>query len=222
MVILELPADVVISIAPAEFNVKPPVPASNSISTAFISTLEDESLPTVIVLAEAPVPILIVPVFASLPTFIEPPEELKDIFPVESKSTVVAPDNVVAPLPAKANVAVPSVNVNAFTEVNVNANASIVTAVLSADPRANVPFPCGSMVILELFADVVISIAPAEFNVKPPLLGSTTIVSTLAVELEIICVVEEPVFVATLALLIFGPTNLKVVFPLLLLPVLYV
>ena len=169
------PDDVVKLEAPAASIAIPPLPASNSIAIAFTSTFVDESLPTVMVLAEAPEPILIAPVTASSPTFIEPPEELKDIFPVESKSSVVAPDNVVAPVPPICIVAVPSVNVNAFTEVIVNANASIVTAVLSAEPRANVPEPCGSMVILELLADVVISIAPAESNVKPPVPASNSI-----------------------------------------------
>ena len=169
------PDDVVKLEAPAASIAIPPLPASNSIAIAFTSTFVDESLPTVMVLAEAPEPILIAPVTASSPTFIVPPEELKDIFPVESNSSVVAPDNVVAPVPPSCIVAVPSVNVNAFTEVIVNANASIVTAVLSAEPRANVPEPCGSMVILELLADVVISIAPAESNVKPPVPASNSI-----------------------------------------------
>ena len=58
-----------------------------------------------------------------------------------------------------AGVSLQATNVKAFTEVNVNAKASIVTAVLSALPRANVPEPLGSIVILELLALVTILIA---------------------------------------------------------------
>ena len=55
---------------------------------------------------------------------------------MQSKSTVVAPDKVVAPVPFNATDAEPSVNVKAFTEVNVNAKASILTAVEAALPTA--------------------------------------------------------------------------------------
>ena len=64
---------------------------------------------------------------------------------VEVTPTVVAPFNVVAPAPFIWNVAVPSVNVMAFTDVNVTASASNLTAVDAALPiwmvRAEAPEP---------------------------------------------------------------------------------
>ena len=119
-------------------------------------------LPTVIVLLAAPVPILMFCAIASLPSPIVPPDELICILPVQSRSTVDAADSVVAPVPSKANDAVPSVRVNALTEVIVIASASAVTAVLSAEPSANVPEPLGSMVMLVLPAVVVMLIASAD------------------------------------------------------------
>ena len=113
---------------PSLFITIPFVPASNSIAIAFTSTFVDESLPTVIVLAEAPEPMLIAPVWPRSPKLIDPLEELKDIFPVEFNSNVVAPDNVVAPVPPNTNDAVPSVNVKASVDAKlISVPASIST-----------------------------------------------------------------------------------------------
>ena len=71
--------------------VTPPVPASNSTAIAFTSTFVDASLPIVIVLAEAPEPILIFWATASLPKLITPPLELRDNTPAVSISNPVVP-----------------------------------------------------------------------------------------------------------------------------------
>ena len=90
---------------------------------------------------------------------------------MQSKSTVVAPANEVTPVPPKENVAMPSVRVKAFTEVRVRANADMLTCVLAALPRDNVPVPFGVTLIFELLAEVVISITPAESISMPPALA---------------------------------------------------
>ena len=64
--------------------------------------------------------------------------------------------------------------------VKVNAIASTVTAVLSAEPKARVPEPFGSMVIFELPAEVVISITPAEVISIPPADAFNVIASATA------------------------------------------
>ena len=124
------PEDVVKLLAPAASKlivpvvsiVIPPVPASISNAVAPVA------LPNAIVLWAAPVPIFIFWATASLPILITPADELIESAPVESSSSVVAPDIVVAPVPPICIVAVPSVIVIAFTDVNVIAAvASIVT-----------------------------------------------------------------------------------------------
>ena len=80
--------------------------------------------------------------------------------PVESISSVVAPDNVVAPVPPICIVAVPSVIVIAFTDVNVIAAvASIVTPA---------PFKSKAPVVVISISDALPSIltpaAPSNVN----------------------------------------------------------
>ena len=164
-------ASILIALAPVPslFNVIPPVPASNSISTAFTSTFEEKLLPTVIVLAVPLVPILTAPAEAPLsPILIAPPDELSERAPVESKSSVVAPDILVAPVPPKDKVAVPSVNVKAFTDVIVITVASKLANVLVEAPKTRLPVPLGMIVILASLADVVISITSAAVISIPP------------------------------------------------------
>ena len=127
-----------------------------------------------IVLAAAPVPTFIACATASSPILIAPAEEFSDIAPLPSKSTVVAADKVVAPVPPSANEAVPSVRVNALTDVAVITNASAVTAVLSAEPKASVPEPFGSIVIFALEAEVT----PAAWIVAPASCDMYTVVTS--------------------------------------------
>ena len=112
---------------------------------------------------------------------IAPAEEFNDIAPLPSKSTVVAADKVVAPVPPSANDAVPSVKVSALTDVAVIASASAVTAVLSAEPRASVPDPFGSMVIFALPDAVVILTA-----------ASPAVISSALIALAETPVIPEP------------------------------
>ena len=158
---LEAPAASIL-IPPAASMVIPPVPASKSKAVAAVA------LPTVIVLAAEPVPILIAPALSSFPTLIAPPEELTSTFPVASISTVLAPDKDVAPVPPKTKDAVPSVIVKAFTDVIVMAVASKLANVLVEAPKARVPVPLGVIVILASLADVVISITLAAVISIPP------------------------------------------------------
>ncbi len=144
------------NVATVSLSVTPPVPEFNFRAVAPVA------LPMVMVLAATPVPTFMGSALASLPMLMAPPEELMEKTPVESKSTVVAAVRVVAPVPPRANEAVPSVRVRAFTEVTVTAKASTVTAVLSAEPNARVPEPWGSMVMLELLPEVVMFMAPAD------------------------------------------------------------
>ena len=104
------------------------------IAFAFTFTAVDAALPIWMVLADAPEPILMFWATASSPTLIAPALELMETAPVASTSTVVAPLNDVAPVPPMTILAVPSVRVNASTDVTVIAFAFTFTAVDAALP----------------------------------------------------------------------------------------
>ena len=139
-------------------------------------TAVDAALPTVIVLADEPVPTLIAPVSVASPILIAPPVEFIEIVLVVSTANVVAPLKEVTPEPAIIKLAVPSVRVSASTDVNVIAWAFVLTAVDAALPTvivlADEPVPT---LIAPAFASSPILMAPpVEFiEIAPePLISS--------------------------------------------------
>ena len=90
------------------------------------------ALPTVIVLADSPVPIFIAwsTMIVSLPILISASVELIEMIPLASKSNVVAPRNDVAPIPSIIKLTEPSVSVNASVVVKVMAFVLAFTAAL--------------------------------------------------------------------------------------------
>ena len=147
----------------------------NVTASASKLTAVDAALPTWIVLAAAPEPILIFCATASSPTLIAPPVELIETVPVASISTVVAPLKVVAPVPPITIDAVPSVNVIAFTDVNVTSCAFNLTLVDAALPTwivlADAPEP---ILIFWATASLPTLIIPADEFIE-----MTPVVSTL-------------------------------------------
>ena len=163
-------------VAPVPPNIKLAVPSVNVNASTEVNVI---AFAFKLVAVEAVLPILIDPVVAL---------ELNDILPVQSKLTVVAPLNEVAPVPSNIKLAIPSVNVNASTEVNVIAFAfklvaveaslpivmvfatSCVPILIAAGPRvsiAKVPPELRDIVVAELRDIAVVesnTIVPAESN----------------------------------------------------------
>ena len=145
------PALELIATEPVESIVMPPLPALTTTAIALPSNFVVDELPTLIVLADAPEPILIfcasilLPILIAPPLelidtalvaciIISPPLELIDTSPVPSTLTVVAPLIAVAPVPFIEINAVPSVIFNESTDVTVIAFAFTFTAVDAALP----------------------------------------------------------------------------------------
>ena len=177
--------DVSIATAPAESISTPPAPAFKSIVAAFNPTRVDELLPTVMVLADAPEPILIAPVSVSSPILMAPPDELSLTCPVEAKLIEAAPVILVAPVPPKDNVAVPSVNVKASVDVSaILVPASIVTAPvasISIVPALfnTIPVAPASISIAKAFISTFVFVSWPNVNVPVPF-GNTFIFALFA------------------------------------------
>ena len=71
-----------------------------------------------------------------------------------------------------------------------------LTAVLSAEPKTSVPVPCGSTLIFELSAEVVISIAAAAVISIPPALSISIASASVLADVMRISVVAPVVVIS--------------------------